>query len=373
LADQKVNEKKLAKEQKNLIHRLETGKKRNKIPPAEYLTAMHDPRNILEIEDLKTCFFTDAGIVKALNGVSIAIPRGKTVALVGESGCGKTVTGLSVMRLIQGPTGQITDGQIRYNNNGQGINLLHLPLSEMRTIRGNKISMIFQEPMSALNPVFTIGYQIDEVVALHHSAFTKKQVREKSIGMLETVGIARPEGIYKAYPHELSGGMLQRVMIAIALSCDPDLIIADEPTTALDVTIQAQILELLKDMKQKLNTSILLITHDFGVVAEMADYVAVMYAGRIVEQGTAAELYRDPRHPYTRGLLDCRPALGKLTKRLYSIPGQVPSPVNMPDHCYFLNRCEKVTDRCKGAYPPFIPISNTHKVACLLSKEEEQV
>lgn len=347
-------------------------KMRSNMVQTGFLTKMRDENNILEIEGLKTYFYTDAGIVQAVNGISLDIPKGKTVALVGESGCGKSVTSLSIMRLVQGPSGKIIEGQIRYNENGQAMDLLKMPLSEMRSIRGNKISMIFQEPMTSLNPVFTIGYQVDETIALHNTNLTKKQIKEKSIEMLQTVGIADSKGIYKRYPHELSGGMRQRVMIAIALSCNPDLIIADEPTTALDVTIQAQILELLHDLKNRMNASILLITHDLGVVAEMADYVVVMYAGRIVEQGTAMEIYKDPRHPYTIGLLASKPMVGKLTKRLYSIPGQVPSPINMPDHCYFLNRCERAMDKCSGAYPPYVQISDTHKVACLLYGKEDE-
>ena len=338
--------------------------------PSEYAATMKQPENLLEIDGLRTYFFTDAGTVKAVDGVSMNIPAGKTIGIVGESGCGKSVMSLSVMRLLQGPTGQIVDGQIRFAGSEGTINLVQLPEEKMREIRGKEIAMIFQEPMTSLNPVFTIGRQLDETIQLHMPEKSKKEVRDLSIQMLETVGIARPEGIYDSYPHELSGGMRQRVMIAMALSCQPKLIIADEPTTALDVTIQAQILELMREIKDKISASIMLITHDLGVVAEMADYVVVMYAGRIIEQGTAMDIYKNPLHPYTIGLLNSKPVLGKKVDHLYSIPGQVPNPISMPDYCYFKSRCDKCVACCDGAYPDMIDVSETHKVACWLYRKE---
>ena len=231
--------------------------------------------------------------------------------------------------------------------------------------------MIFQEPMTSLNPVFRIGMQVDEVIKLHNPSWTDEQVKARTLEMLDLVGIANKEGVYKMYPHELSGGMRQRVMIAIALACNPRLIIADEPTTALDVTIQAQILDLLRNLKDKINSSIMLITHDLGVIAEMADYVVVMYAGRIVEKGLASEIFHDPRHPYTIGLMASKPVVGKVTDRLYSIPGSVPNPINLPNYCYFKDRCEKCIDRCSGAYPEMVYVSDTHAVSCYLYKDGE--
>lgn len=342
--------------------------KRRTIPEKEFLTKMNNQNNVIEFDNLQTYFYTDIGTVKAVDGVSFEIPMGKTIGVVGESGCGKSVTSLSLMRLLQGPQGQIAGGQIRYNQSSKGrtVDIAKLPLKEMESIRGNEIAMIFQEPMTTLNPIFTIGDQIDESIKHHNPKMPKAEVKARTIEMLKLVGIARAEGIYDSYPHELSGGMRQRVVIAMALSCNPQLIIADEPTTALDVTIQAQILDLLRDLKDKINASIMLITHDLGVVAEMADYVVVMYAGRIVEQGTAKEIYHEPMHPYTIGLMKSRPILNEEIDRLYSIPGNVPNPINLPGHCYFKNRCEKCMDKCSGAYPKLFEITKTHKVCCYL-------
>lgn len=346
--------------------------KRKKIPESEYLTTMNNPENILEFDELKTYFYTDTGTVKAVDGVSFEIPRGATIGVVGESGCGKSVTSLSIMRLLQGPQGQIAGGAIRYNqrDKDRAIDLTKAPIKEMEKIRGNEISMIFQEPMTSLNPVFTIGNQLCECISLHNPGMKKKEVKERATETLKLVGIAR-EGILDNYPHELSGGMRQRVVIAMALACDPQLIIADEPTTALDVTIQAQILDLLRDLKNKINASIMLITHDLGVVAEMADYVVVMYAGRIVEQGTADDIFHHPSHPYTIGLMQSRPMLNGKVERLYSIPGNVPNPINLPEHCHFKNRCASCVEKCEGAYPELISLSETHKVSCHLFKNEQ--
>ena len=364
----------IAKENSQIVKQLEKKKKRKNVPESEYLTKMHDINNIVEFDDLHTYFFTDAGIVKAVNGVSFDIPQGSIVGVVGESGCGKSVTSLSLMQLVQAPQGQIVSGSIRYNGKEKCYDIAKTPTHQMTELRGKEIAMIFQEPMTSLNPVFTIGNQLDEVPLLHVPGITKQEAKAKSLEMLETVGIANPERVYKSYPHELSGGMRQRVMIAMALACNPRLIIADEPTTALDVTIQAQILELLKDLKGKINGSIMLITHDLGVIAEMADYVVVMYAGKVIEKGTTLEIYENPMHPYTIGLQKSKPSVSNKVDRLYSIPGQVPNPINMPNYCYFKDRCDKCIDKCKGNYPDLVQVSPTHFVSCYLcnqSKEEE--
>lgn len=341
--------------------------KKKKVPESEYVTKMKNPDNILEFDNLKTYFYTDTGTVKAVDGVTFEIPRGSTIGVVGESGCGKSVTSLSVMGLLQGPTGQIADGEIRYNqvSRERAVDLAKISRKEMEKIRGNEISMIFQEPMTTLNPVFTIGNQLCECITLHNPDMKKADVEARALETLELVGIKR-EGILNNYPHELSGGMRQRVVIAMALACNPQLIIADEPTTALDVTIQAQILDLLRDLKDKINASIMLITHDLGVVAEMADYVVVMYAGRVVEQGTADDIFHHPAHPYTIGLMKSKPMLNEKVDRLYSIPGNVPNPINLPEHCYFKNRCESCTEMCEGTYPELVSITDTHKVSCHL-------
>ena len=405
-------------------------KKHRKADESEFITEMKDKRNILEIENLHTYFFTDQGVVKAVNGITFNIPMGSTVGIVGESGCGKSVTSMSVMRLLQGPQGQIYAGSIRFkaydfkrdaegnpipiferkpngkilfkdllDNDGKPVldkegkpvrvpaqktnesgmlmyemeekvyDIAEMPMSEIHRIRGRQISMIFQEPMTSLNPVFTIGNQLDEVVFIHTPGATKEMAKARSIEMLKLVGIAMPERVYNAYPHELSGGMRQRVMISMALACDPRLIIADEPTTALDVTIQAQILDLLRDLKTRINGSIMLITHDLGIIAEMADYVVVMYAGRVIEQGTVDEIFHDPRHPYTIGLQKSKPTMKSNSDTLFNIPGNVPNPVNMPTHCFFKERCSECTAKCSGDYPGMVRVSPTHYVACHLYSE----
>ena len=332
---------------------------------ALYTTQMKNPDNVVEFDNVCTYFFTDVGVVKAVDGVSYEVPVGKTVGIVGESGCGKSVTSLSLMQLLQRPSGQTVGGEIRFNlGDGRAYNIVNTPNSIMEKIRGNRISMIFQEPMTALNPVFRIGQQVDEVTQLHFPEMTQEEVKARTLEMLELVGIANKEGVYDMYPHELSGGMRQRICIAIALACRPALIIADEPTTALDVTIQAQILDLLGSLKDKLNSSIMLITHDLGVVAGMADYVVVMYAGRVVEKGTTDDIFHHPAHPYTIGLMRSKPVVGKKVDELYNIPGSVPNPVEMPNYCYFRDRCEMRCEQCSGQYPPEIRISDTHVVSC---------
>ena len=412
------------------MRRLEK-EKRRKAHPSEYTTEMKDENNILEIENLHSYFFTDQGVVKAVNGVTFSIPTNSTVGVVGESGCGKSVTSMSVMRLLQGPSGQIVDGSIRFkamdykrdekgnyipvyetdengaivyepvldkkgnpkldkegkpvtapkqkmDEHGIGVyeqeekvfDIAKMPIREMYRLRGRQMAMVFQEPMTSLNPVFTIGNQLDEVSLLHVPGATKEFAKKRSIEMLNMVGIAMPERVYASFPHELSGGMRQRVMIAMALAGEPRLIIADEPTTALDVTIQAQVLDLFNELKTKINSSILLITHDLGVIAEMADYVVVMYAGRIIEQGTASEIFHNPCHPYTQGLQKSKPTM-KSTGKLFNIPGNVPNPVDMPDHCYFKERCSQCQEKCSGQYPCMVQVSPTHFVACHLYDAKE--
>ena len=357
--------RRISRENKKITNKLEKERKRKNVPEEEYLTKMHDPKNVLEIEDLHTHFFTDVGVVKAVDGISFNVPEGKTIGVVGESGCGKSVTSLSIMQLLQRPQGQVVGGEIRLNLGEKAYDITKTPQIKMQSIRGNYVSMIFQEPMTSLNPVFRIGAQVDEVIELHEGMHkSKEEIKARTIELLEMVGIANAEGVYRMFPHELSGGMRQRVMIAMALACNPKLIIADEPTTALDVTIQAQILDLLRRLKDKINSSIMLITHDLGVIAEMADYVVVMYAGRIVERGTAQEIFSNPCHPYTIGLMASKPVVGKKVEKLYSIPGKVPNPVNMPNYCYFKDRCEMCVDGCQGEYPREIKLSPTHTVTC---------
>ena len=313
---------------------------------------------LVDIKDERLSFFTPAGEVKALGGVSIHLKEGEVLGIVGESGSGKSVTAYSLMGLTAYP-GRLIGGTLDFN--GHHIN--DMSEKEMRRIRGNEVSIIFQDPMTSLNPVYTIGNQIVEVIRLHTDK-NKADAWARAKELLELVGINEPEKRLKQYPHELSGGMRQRVMIAMALSCNPKLIIADEPTTALDVTIQAQILDLLRNLKNKINSSIMLITHDLGVIAEMADYVVVMYAGRVVEKGTVEEIFANPAHPYTIGLMASKPVVGKKVDKLYSIPGKVPNPINMPDYCYFKDRCEMQVEKCSGEYPHMIQLSPTHMVSC---------
>ncbi|MBQ2688221.1 MAG: ABC transporter ATP-binding protein [Clostridia bacterium] len=364
----------IAKENKKVMKRLEAQKYR-KCDESEYITEMKESSNILEIDELHTYFFTEQGVVKAVNGVSFDVPQNKTVGVVGESGCGKSVTSMSVMRLLQGPTGQIYSGEIRFKSKDKDgtekvFDIAKMPMADIHKIRGNQIAMIFQEPMTSLNPVFTIGQQLDEVTFIHNPEASKEDAKAKSIEMLNLVGIAMPERVYNAFPHELSGGMRQRVMISMALASNPRLIIADEPTTALDVTIQAQILDLLRDLKTKIDGSIMLITHDLGIIAEMADYVIVMYAGRVIEKGTVDEIFHNPLHPYTIGLQKSKPTLNSDSETLFNIPGNVPNPINMPAYCYFKERCSKCTKKCSGEYPEMIQVSPTHFVACHLYDEE---
>jgi oligopeptide/dipeptide ABC transporter ATP-binding protein len=319
---------------------------------------------ILEIKNLKTQFFTEAGAVKAVDSVNLDVKRGEVLGLVGESGCGKSVTSLSIMRLV-GQPGRIVAGEIIFDNE----DLLKLPEKRMVEIRGNRISMIFQQPQSSLNPVFRVGDQLAEAIVLHQDV-SKEEAQERSIELLRMVGIPEPRSRARAYPHELSGGMAQRVMIAMALACVPELLIADEPTTALDVTIQAQILDLMRNLRTKMETAIILITHDLGVVAEMCDRVNVMYAGRIVEMAGVFELFKSPKHPYTEALIGSTPVLGEADKELTTIPGSVPNLINLPAGCKFAPRCQARIDheleRCTEEEPQLKEVATDHWVRCWL-------
>lgn len=314
---------------------------------------------LLSVRDLRTHFFTDEGVVKAVDGVSFDMAKGETFGLVGESGCGKSVTALSIMKLIPSPPGEIVSGSIDFD----GTDLVNLPEKEMQKIRGNKISMIFQEPMTSLDPVFTVGSELMETIQLHQD-LDDDAAREKAIEMLALVGISDPEGRMNKYPHELSGGMRQRVMIAMALACRPSLLIADEPTTALDVTIQAQILKLMDNLKDQLNTSVLMITHDLGVVAQFCTKIAVMYAGTIVEQGSVMDIFDDPQHPYTQGLIKSLPSLDREVERLEVLEGVVPSLIDPPSGCRFNPRCAYAKDICLSSFPDLRYITDSHMVRC---------
>lgn len=319
---------------------------------------------LLSIRDLRTHFTTPNGIARAVDGVSFDIPPGKTLALVGESGSGKSVTAMSILRLIPSPPGKIVSGEVVF----EGRNLLALPEPELRAIRGNDISMIFQEPMTSMNPAFRTGEQVAAVLRLHRG-LSRLEAKERVVGLYRQVGITNPEERVRAYPHQLSGGMLQRVMIAMALACGPKLLIADEPTTALDVTIQAQILALLRQLQKDTGMALLIITHDLGVVAETADDVAVMYAGEIVEQGPVREVFARPSHPYTKGLFDSLPATRKGRERLKAIPGMVPAATNFPANCRFHTRCPYVMPLCRAEYPKYFEVSANHTAQCWLMDE----
>ncbi|WP_025026363.1 ABC transporter ATP-binding protein [Caldalkalibacillus mannanilyticus] len=321
---------------------------------------------LLEVKNLRTCFVSKKKVLPVVDGVDFKIMKGETVALVGESGCGKSMTSLSIMRLVPTPGGEISDGEVLFD----GTNLLDLSESQMCKVRGNNISMIFQEPMTSLNPVLTIGEQLTEVLCYHQN-LTKKEATRKAIELLEMVGFSRAAEIIHDYPHRLSGGMRQRVMIAIAMSCNPKLLIADEPTTALDVTIQAQILELMKDLTNKFDTSILLITHDLGVVSDLAEKVIVMYAGQVVEEATVDQLFDKPYHPYTQGLLASVPTLEGEIGRLQSIKGNVPLPDQMPQGCRFAPRCSQALNRCHLEKPTLKEVEPSRFVRCFLYEDEE--
>lgn len=314
--------------------------------------------SVLKVKDLETTFYLKTGPFRAVNRISYEIKKGKTLGIVGESGCGKSVTSLSLMRLIERP-GKISNGQVLLN----GKDLLKLSESEMEEVRGDEMAMIFQEPMTALNPVLTIGQQIDEQI-IRHKRLSSAESRERGIEMLNLVGIPSPTDRYDNYPHQLSGGMRQRAMIAMALSCDPTFLIADEPTTALDVTIQAQILELFQNLQEKLNMTVQFITHDLGVISEISDNVLVMYGGHTCEMAETQELFKNPRHPYTAALITSRPKFGQRVHRLRTIEGSVPAPHEYPPGCPFTNRCPRATEQCKNMKPPMLELSPGHSVAC---------
>lgn len=323
-------------------------------------------KKVVEFKNLSVSFKIDEGVVKAVNDVSFEVRGGEVLGIVGESGCGKSVTSMSLMRLLPVPPAVYESGSINLN----GVDILSLSEEEMRKKRGKEVAIIFQEPMTSLNPVMKIGEQISEVMIIHEK-LSKDEAKNRAIEMIKLVGIPRAEVIFDSYPHELSGGMRQRIMIAIALACNPNVLIADEPTTALDVTIQAQILDLIKSMKSKFNMSIMMITHDLGVIAEMADYVIVMYAGKIVEKAKVVDIFKNPRHPYTIGLMKSKPTFEDNNDRLYSIPGQVPNPMDLPNYCYFYERCYRRKDSCKNGIPNLVSIGNSHYVSCYLLNEEE--
>ncbi|MDP5272974.1 ABC transporter ATP-binding protein [Chengkuizengella axinellae] len=323
--------------------------------------------SVLQVNGLKTSFFMDKTEVPAVDHVDFDLKQGEIIAIVGESGCGKSVTSLSIMGLVPHPPGKVVGGEVFFNDE----DLLKVSESKMRDIRGNEIAMIFQEPMTSLNPLFTIGNQITEAILIHRK-WSKKQAKAKAIEYLKLVGLPRAEALMNEYPHQLSGGMRQRVMIAMAMVCEPKVLIADEPTTALDVTIQSQILALMKRLNQKLNTSIILITHDLGVVSEICERVIVMYAGKIVEEADVKTIFEHPEHPYTKGLIQSVPDIRNKKERLYSIPGNVPIPGSIKKGCRFADRCEFVMDRCREKTPELISIEGDHKVRCFLHQESEE-
>nr|WP_040365320.1 ABC transporter ATP-binding protein [Bacillus coahuilensis] len=328
---------------------------------------LNHPSPLLRVQSLKTSFFTDRGEIPAVDDITFHIHEGEIVGIVGESGCGKSVTSLSIMGLIPSPPGKITGGEIFYGDE----DLTKASEKRMRDLRGNEIAMIFQEPMTSLNPVFTIGNQMLETIRLH-KGWNKKDSLEHAITVLKLVGLPRAEELVKEYPHQLSGGMRQRVMIAMAMACEPKLLIADEPTTALDVTIQAQILKLMKDLNERTKTAIMLITHDLGVVAEVCDRVIVMYSGKVVEQGAVEDIFTNPSHPYTKGLLQSVPDIRQQQEKLYSIPGNVPKPGSIKEGCRFAPRCYAAFDRCSVEHPNLSEVQGDHRARCFLVEEEKE-
>ena len=365
--------RRISRENRKITGKYEKQYKRKNVPEQEYLTQMHNPENAVEFDNLHTYFFTDVGTVKSVDGVSFEVPVGKTVGVVGESGCGKSVTSLSLMQLLQRPQGQIVDGQIRLNLGDKAYDIAKTPMEKMQKLRGNYMSMIFQEPMTSLNPVFRIGEQVEEVIELHDGeGKSKEEIKARTIELLEMVGIANSEGVYKMYPHELSGGMRQRVMIAMALACNPKVIIADEPTTALDVTIQAQILDLMRDLQKKIKTSIIIITHNLGVVANIADRVAVMYGGKLVETGDVEDIFHNPCHEYTKGLLRSIPKAHEKGGELQAIPGTPPDLMEPPVGCPFAARCKETMIVCQKYMPDYTDCGKNHKSACWMLDEMAQ-
>lgn len=355
----------ISRQNRKITNAIEKKRNRKNVSEQEYVTTMRDHNNVVEFDNLHTYFFTDIGTVKAVDGVSFDIPQGKTVGVVGESGCGKSVTSLSLMQLVQRPTGQTVKGAMRLNMGDKVYDIAKMPISAMEKIRGNVISMIFQEPMTSLNPVFRVGDQLNEVIHLHYPDMSEEQVKARSIEMIDTVGIANSAGVYQMYPHELSGGMRQRIMIAMALACNPRLIIADEPTTALDVTIQIQVLELMKELRNEFGTAMIMITHDLGVVGEVCDRVAVMYAGEIIEDGSIGQIFDHPLHPYTVGLFRCIPDIEEPTSVIHPIRGLMPDPLAVAQGCCFEPRCPEAMPRCAITRPGCV-MADGHRVFCHL-------
>lgn len=353
-----------ARAEKRLLRQLERRNRRRDAQASACQTQMQQPDHVLEVDRLQSWFWTEAGILKAVDGVSFSISKGQTVCLAGESGCGKSVLGLSLMRLLPSPQGQIVGGAIRLDTGAYACDIVRAPERTLEQIRGNAVSMIVQEPATSLNPVLRVGEQILEPIRLHQPELTFIEGRARVLELLEQVGITNGEGVFTQYPHTLSGGMRQRVMIAMALACNPKLLLADEPTTALDATIQAQILDLLRELQQKTGVSILLMTHDLGVAAELAGRVVILYAGRVVEQGTADDVLRHPAHPYTMGLLESNRLAGRERGKLSSIPGAVPEAVDRPDRCYFYERCALRLPVCAGGYPNEVCVSPSHTASC---------
>lgn len=365
--------RRISKENRRITDRYEKQRKRRNVPESEYVTEMHDEKNAVEFDNLHTYFFTDTGVVKSVDGVSFEVPIGKTVGVVGESGCGKSVTSLSLMQLLQRPQGQIVEGSIRLNlGDGKAYDIAKTPTEKMQGLRGNYVSMIFQEPMTSLNPVLKVGRQVRETLLVHNPTMSKAEAKQRVVEMFQRVGIPEAEKRYDCYPHELSGGLRQRVMIAMAMVCKPKLLIADEPTTALDVTIEAQILRLMKELRDETGMSVLIITHNMGVVAEICDYVYVMYAGKIMEQAETFELFDHTMHPYTKGLLDSIPRIGQNAERLHTIPGVVPNLLHLSQGCPFSNRCEYATDQCRTEKAQLHPVAPDHQVRCFRCEEEHQ-
>lgn len=360
--------RRISRENRKITGKYEKQYKRKNVPEQEYLTQMHNPENAVEFDNLHTYFFTDVGTVKSVDGVSFEVPIGKTVGVVGESGCGKSVTSLSLMQLLQRPQGQIVDGQIRLNLGDKAYDIAKTPMEKMQKLRGNYMSMIFQEPMTSLNPVFRIGEQVEEVIELHDGeGKSKEEIKARTIELLEMVGIANSEGVYKMYPHELSGGQRQRICIARALALNPEFVVCDEPVSALDVSIQAQIINLLKELQEKYSLTYLFISHDLSVVEYISDTVGVMYLGNLVEYGTTEDIFRNPLHPYTEALFSAIPIPDPEAKmNRIVLEGSIPSPANPPEGCKFHTRCAHCMERCKHEAPVQKEVEPGHYVVCHL-------
>ena len=361
----------ISRQNRRITSEIEKRRNRKNVPESEYVTAMQDPANVVEFDNLHTYFFTDIGTVKAVDGVTFAIPQGKTVGVVGESGCGKSVTSLSLMQLVQRPQGQIVEGAIRLNLGDKAVDIAKMPTEAMQKIRGKAVSMIFQEPMTSLNPVFRIGMQLDEVISLHNPEMSKEAVKARSIDMLEKVGIANSNGVYAMFPHELSGGQLQRISIIRSMFFKPDLIIADEPVSMLDVSVRADIINMLLDLAKKNNTAVIFISHDIALTRYISDHIAVMYLGRVVEYGRTDDVIAGPRHPYTRVLIShCADVDPDQARDSLPITGEPPTPINPGPGCYFAPRCFMACEGCRAAYPGRVELENGHYVCCSCIREE---